>query len=61
MRPSLLPRNNINRRLLGRCGPWQAGFYAIPVNRVGNTVKWFSLHGKADQGGMARSVQVLKT
>ena len=38
-----------------------AGFSANPVNRAENTVDWFSLHGEAVQGGMARSVQVLKT
>jgi hypothetical protein len=38
-----------------------AGFYPSPVNRAENTVGWLSLHGEAAQGGMARSVQVLKT
>jgi len=38
-----------------------AGFYASCANGAENTVDWFSLHGEAAQGGMARSVQVLKT
>ena len=38
-----------------------AGFYASPVNPAEITVDWFSLHGKAAQGGTARSVQLLKT
>ena len=38
-----------------------AGFRASPVKRVGNTVNWFSLHGKVAQGGTALSVQLLKT
>jgi hypothetical protein len=38
-----------------------AGFYASPVKRVGNTVNWFSLHGEAAEGGTARSVLLLKT
>jgi len=37
-----------------------AGFYASPMNRAEITVDWFSLHGKAAQGGTARSVQLLK-
>jgi len=37
------------------------GFYASPVIRAKNTVDWLSLHGEAAQGGMTRSIQLLKT
>lgn len=37
------------------------GFYTSCVNGAENTVDCFSLPGEAAQGGMARSVQVLKT
>ena len=61
MRPSLRQETRVidaHRAVVDR---GNAGFYASPVIRAENTVDWCSLQGEAAQGGMARSVQLLKT